>query len=494
MKQTHLLIIVLFVLLGLIGWGSAIVDSVGGENEEYNNHVALAEDYFERGLYQKSAKEYENALTLVNTQDGYAKLLAAYQARYEESESIYDDYLSAAEMAVTYYPECPEFVLTLAQLHVDAGSYRAAYKAVKNALEAGMTDERVAVMAVRIAYSYEFQWSEYKEYIGCVNGYYAVRQYDLWDYMTPDGSIEDLGEFLLAGPVGEDAVRLCVTKNRTILTDADEIVQGIVHLTAEKAGVYAEGLIPVMSEGVYAYYDLLGDKKFGSFEEAGTFQNGKAAVCSNGKWYFIDNTGNPVSGETYEHIVLNVDGTYLKNEIMLAKKNGAYHIYNAEGEQVGTFAADNVDVVTDNGWIAFCKNDKWGYVNTAGEEMIAPAYEGAKSFSYGLAAIYDGEFWGFINENNALVIGCQFLEADYFNEEGSCMVCTEEVEVIVVEEEAAEEETEEAEETTATEPETEQTGLNEDGEIVLEDDQAEELPTEMQKIWKLLVRHVPDAE
>ena len=487
MKQTHLLIIVLFVLLGLIGWGSAIADTIGGENEEYINHVTLAEDYFERGLYQKSAKEYESALALVNTQEGYTKLLEAYQARYAESKKIYDDYLNAADMAVTYYPECPEFLLTLVQLHVDEGGYKTAYKLVKNAIEAGMEDERVAMMAVRIAYSYELQWSEFKEFISHVNGYYAVRQYDLWDYMTLDGSVEDLGQLLLVGPVGADAVRMCVTENRTILTDADEIVQGIVHITAEGAGVYAEGLIPVKSEGVYTYYDLLGDKQFGDFEEAGTFQNGKAAVFKKDKWYIIDNTGSPVSGETYEHIVLNNDGTYLKNDIMLAKKNGAYHIYNANGEQVGSFAADDVDVVTENGWIAFCKNDKWGYVNTAGEEMIAPTYQDAKSFSYGLAAVYDGEFWGFINEENALVIACRFLDADYFNEEGSCMVCTEEVEVIV-EKDIEDEET--AEEDTSS---AEQTDVNETGEIVLENSEDEGLPTEMQKIWKLLVRHVPDA-
>jgi len=56
--------------------------------------------------------------------------------------------------------------------------------------------------------------------------------------------------------------------------------------------------------------------------------------------------------------------------------------------------------------------------------IIDPVYEKAKSFSNGLAAVCKDGLWGFIDKEGTIVIACQFLDADYFNEKGGCMVRT----------------------------------------------------------------------
>jgi len=38
--------------------------------------------------------------------------------------------------------------------------------------------------------------------------------------------------------------------------------------------------------------------------------------------------------------------------------------------------------------IAFKNNNKWGFVNEEGKIVIEPQYDNAKSFSYGLAAVF----------------------------------------------------------------------------------------------------------
>lgn len=55
-------------------------------------------------------------------------------------------------------------------------------------------------------------------------------------------------------------------------------------------------------------------------------------------------------------------------------------------------------------------NDKgfWGYVNEAGDIVIAFQYQKALPFSEGLAAVYDGKFWGFIDETGTLAIESVF--------------------------------------------------------------------------------------
>ena len=66
----------------------------------------------------------------------------------------------------------------------------------------------------------------------------------------------------------------------------------------------------------------------------------------------------------------------------------------------------------------------WGFVDTEGTVVIEPQFQQAKSFSCGLAAVYDGQKWGFINRYGELAIDYQFLDVGYFTEEGVCPVST----------------------------------------------------------------------
>ena len=97
-------------------------------------------------------------------------------------------------------------------------------------------------------------------------------------------------------------------------------------------------------------------------------------------------------------------------------------MFNDDGKQANKFTASNMDICMSDGLIAFEKDGKWGFVNTAGKTVIEPTYENAKSFSKGLAAVCKNGKWGFINNSNELVIDYQFAGADYFNSNGSCMV------------------------------------------------------------------------
>ena len=57
-----------------------------------------------------------------------------------------------------------------------------------------------------------------------------------------------------------------------------------------------------------------------------------------------------------------------------------------------------------------------------GKVMIEPQYDEAKSFSNGLAAVCIDGMWGFINEENELVIENRFLDTGYFTSGGVCFV------------------------------------------------------------------------
>ena len=49
------------------------------------------------------------------------------------------------------------------------------------------------------------------------------------------------------------------------------------------------------------------------------------------------------------------------------------------------------------GYAAVCKDDKWGYINTKGKEIIQCQYSDVNSFHEGYAAVCKDDKWGYVN-------------------------------------------------------------------------------------------------
>lgn len=70
--------------------------------------------------------------------------------------------------------------------------------------------------------------------------------------------------------------------------------------------------------------------------------------------------------------------------------------------------------VFSEGRMMVCKDGKWGYIDTAGQEIIPCQYDEAHDFFDGLALVKkDGKF-GYINTTGQLVIPCQYDWGRYF--------------------------------------------------------------------------------
>ena len=421
MKQSKLITILLIVLM-VGGWSLAITATDNGGESDYEKHLVTAEDYMERKLYQKAIEEYKEANSVNNTEESWDFMLSAYEKRYQESTKIYSDYLDAAKKASSSYQENVDYLLKVANLYLIRNEYTSAYKVLNKAVEEGIYDEQVDKLLMKVKYAYELPWKSYSEYRSCTNGYYAVNDMGNWSYIKENGTETEFENLILAGSVGEDGIRVIQNDLRTELIDTDEIVQGILDFEPQDVGIYSEGLIAIKDSTGYDYYNLLGDKQFGQFDQAGAFTDGEAAVKKGNEWFLVDNKGEKVSKHVYEDIVLLEDQSHVKDEVMLVKEDGSYHFLNKKGKIIGNYS--NVDKITNDELVAVCIEGKWGYVNLKGEEIISPSFVDAKSFSNGLAAVSNGKLWGFINTDGELVIDYTFLDADYFNSEGKCMVET----------------------------------------------------------------------
>lgn len=397
-------------------------DDSSETREAYEDHIEAADKYAERGLYQKAIEEYDAALQIQNTETVWTAVLNAYEKRYAEDTDIYENYLNAARAAFSYFSDNSEYLLKLAELYLVRQEYESAYKALNDALEQGMDNERVSELLEKVRYSYDTGWKSFTEVRTCVNGFYAVSESGVWTYIEEDGTNTDFTKLQMAGPVGESGIRVIRDEDRGQLINTEQVVQGILSFDPIDAGIFSEGLVAIADDTGYAYYDSFGDKQFGNYTMAGTFTDGQAAVQQEDTWSIVDKEGDRISEETYEDIILHADGSHIKDGVMIAKKDGMYRLYK-DGKATGEYC--DADIITEDNMIAVCIEDKWGYVDTEGNELIPPTYAEAKSFSNGLAAVSDGERWGFIDASGKLVIDYTFFGADYFNSMKSCMVVAE---------------------------------------------------------------------
>ena len=60
------------------------------------------------------------------------------------------------------------------------------------------------------------------------------------------------------------------------------------------------------------------------------------------------------------------------------------------------------------------KNDKYGFIDKTGKEIIPLKYDKVQYFSEGLAAVKIGGKWGYIDKNDKMVIPPKYSEAEYF--------------------------------------------------------------------------------
>uniref|UniRef100_UPI0040574C96 WG repeat-containing protein n=1 Tax=Agathobacter sp. TaxID=2021311 RepID=UPI0040574C96 len=420
MKQSQL-VIILLIVLGVMSWGAALMEASSGKNAEYREYMELADEYMERTLFQKAIEEYKNAAAIKEEEDIWETIMTAYELQYKEMPDIYDDYVADLETAVRKYPKNKALLTNLIELYIEEENYESAHYYLKKAMKKGVSDEKIEQLHRTVRYAYDIGWHDYEAFLPCVNDNYAVCVGGSWMYISETGE-EEMADLQMAGLIGDDEIRVAGKNNSYRLIDEDEVAQGILSFVPTEAGMYAEGLIALHNGTHFSYYNSLGDKVFGEFDYAAAFSDGMAAVKDGDKWYFIDGDGEKVSSKEYEDIVINADKTAMKEGIILAKIEGNYVLLDEDEKKIGDFSCDAADIVTEDRLIAFSKGGKWGYADEEGDTVIEPSYEGAKSFSNGLAAVSNGTNWGFIDTNNTLVIDYIFQDADYFNEEGCCMV------------------------------------------------------------------------
>lgn len=426
MKSQKNIVAIILIFLTVIGWFSFAISS-NAQRKSYVNTMAEAEKYMETKRYQLAIEEQKKVLEYKNTEENWDKLFEAYEKRFVEDINILSDFIKDLNNAISRHGYKEKYVIRLSELYMFNNNYKNAYACLAAAVKTGVKPSTLQEYMREIRYAFTIKTRTFSSFLPYSNSAYSVYNGNMWGAMNTNGAMEYPYEYQFIGQSNFDGgVRLFSNEKDSRLIDDKGIVLGIFDFVVKEAGIYSEGLIPILrNDDLFYYYNADAEKLFGGFEEAGSFIDGKAAVKKNGRWAIINNKGKSIDDNRFDDIRFTSAGYYTEDKIIVASQNGKYQIYDQNFQKIGKFSCDNFDIITDDGLLAFESGGKWGFVDRTGKIVIEPQYDSARSFSHGMAAISINGEWGFIDTDNNIAIDCQFAGADYFNQDGSCLVRTD---------------------------------------------------------------------
>ena len=90
------------------------------------------------------------------------------------------------------------------------------------------------------------------------------------------------------------------------------------------------------------------------------------------------------------------------------------------------------DLFFSEGLVSVTQNNKVGFMDKAGKQVIPPRYADAQPFSEGLAAVKIEDKYGYIDRSGKMVIPPQFEDAGRFSDGLACVVCQREARAISI--------------------------------------------------------------
>lgn len=260
------------------------------------------------------------------------------------------------------------------------------------------------------------------------NTCFAVRQGTVWKFIHGDGSIASDEEFDYVGEFSEEGLGVVRQKDKWGYVSLQGKI--VINPQFEGAQNFSGGLAAVKQQGKWGFIDAHGIVKIKpQFTEVYSgFSEGLAAVQSaDGKGY-IDKHGNLLIPRDSRYIgpfkrgvaeirevkkKLNVwsslaygasialggIGLPPKNALKSNEKRG---FINRQGEEVVSTTYDEVLPFTDD--MALVRKDKkWGAVSKDGKNIIRPTYLSMRPFGDGMAAAYTGNGWQLVDKAGQVV-------------------------------------------------------------------------------------------
>ena len=241
-----------------------------------------------------------------------------------------------------------------------------------------------------------------------VIGHFGFRQDRAWAYKDGkfaviDRSGQRLTDFVFSDPQPFEASGLALAQK-----------DGFYHLVDKQGGLSEaynyffptnNGWYKVRKGNLCTFLDRQGRhiKDWGWYDKIENFSGGLAQVKKDGKWGFVDTSGQIIVIPQFDWVWSFSEG------FAMVQKDRKWGLIDISGQIVVT---PQFDAVWDfsKGFALVYKDGKLGFVDTSGQIVVAPQFDDVKDFFQGLAPIKKDGKWGFVDTSGQIVIAPQFEE------------------------------------------------------------------------------------
>ena len=419
-KSMRLIVSVSIIVLLVCSWYTLISDTQK-ENAAYMAQLNTAREKVKQEVYDIALEAYAVAMEQRDSIELRDEIAQVYQDHKSSEE-----YESFCEDMVSDYPKEIRGYERLATFYRDKQAYDTCFNIIESADKRKLESKDLVAIKTELAYAYKLERTAAVAVSTYSSGYCAVQyKSGYWGFVNSRGGAV-ASAYEKVAPFSSSGKAVAFLQNgRVALIDTT----GKQHCLSPE-GVKIEDCSALISEklavkygGKYHYCDSTFKELFGSYDYAGAFYGGVAAVKQGEKWAIIDETGKQVTEFVFEDIKLDDKGIAFRSERAIAKRDGAYILIDTKGNKVGDGSWQDADAFNADMIAAVMKNGKWGFVNAEGKVVVDYSYDNAKSFSNGMAAVEVADKWGYISsEDYKIKINPEFNEANDFSHGGTAFV------------------------------------------------------------------------
>lgn len=176
-------------------------------------------------------------------------------------------------------------------------------------------------------------------------------------------------------------------------------------------GFFSDGFCPVMNDaGKWGFINTTGDVTIDyKYDNVMPFYGKEAKVYVDGKWGIIESNGRYLLSLQYDNIDVDKDK-------FLAEQNDKFGWLDKNGKELIAPRYDDGFPFNDSKLAAVKAGDKWGYIDGKGNFVINPQFDFAFGFDGDIAPVRVGNKIGFIDKTGKLVIAPKVddLSMDYY--------------------------------------------------------------------------------
>ena len=402
------------------------------EAEGFATRKAAAEELFDKQIYDESLREYKACLEIVPGDLFCMERVAEiYHLTGQDNSCI-----AWCERVLRAEPKNRPAALLEAQSYDSQKKVKAAISVLQKARKAAPLTDEMNTFLQELKGRYELT-------------YFTFSSVFPW-FTLPDGS-------QAATVADEDGLRIITTDGKDLITGAwsylgqsadDELLfpvkEGDACFFVDEKGArrlvpdipcsalysFSEGLAPASHNGTAGYLDKAMKEQRFEFRETLPMRDGRALARKDDTWFVLDASLQELTACPFVAVKKDVYRNASKYGLVIGQlpqtqEVGApqWGIFTPDAERVGDFAVDDLRLPEEKeAPLAFCREGKWGFVESDGTILLEPVYEDAKSFSKGLAAAREDGKWGYIDRNGAWIIPPTFEDAGPFSEAGTAFV------------------------------------------------------------------------